>query len=273
MQSNSLRIAASRSAARAHIARVGWGILAVVLPAASGAQTTLSSSHRTYATRTDLEAAAVVAERVARTSPDKKERERKDREARVIRERLRDGDFQPGHRIYLNVQTDSALSDTLTVRSDRKLLLPGLPEMSLVGVLDSELQPYLTKEISRYIKNPTVRATGLLRLQISGSVGHPGFFSVTTDAPITDAIMLAGGPSQTADLRSVKVRRGDAVALDANVMGEAIREGLTVSEIGMRPGDELEVGDKSSGGWATTGTILKASLALVFPIVYLLRRF
>jgi protein involved in polysaccharide export with SLBB domain len=249
-------------------------VLALIAAPALGAQSSASlSARRGFASRADLEVAAATAERLARTSSDKKERDRKAREASMIRERLREGDFQPGHRIFLDVVSDSALSDTFTVRSDRKLLLPNLPEVSLVGVLDSELQDYLTKELSRYIKNPTVRATGLLRLSITGSVGRPGFYSLPMDAPVSDAIMLAGGPSGTADLHKVKVRRGDAVALEADVMDDALRQGYTLSDVGMRPGDELEVGDKTTGGWLTAGNIAKASLAAVFPLIWLFRRF
>jgi len=231
------------------------------------------STRRGFASRADLEVAATTAERLAHSSTDKDERTRKMREATVIRDRLRDGDFQPGHRVFISVVSDTSFSDTLTVRSDRKLLLGTLPEISLAGVLDSELQPFLTKEISRYIKNPTVRATGLLRLSITGSVGRPGFYSLPLDAAVTDAVMLAGGPTQTADLHKVTVRRGDATALEPDVMDEAMRQGLTLSDVGMRPGDELDVGDKSSGKWLTTGLVLKTALAAALPLFWILHRY
>jgi len=271
MISTSIASAWSRRASTTLVAGL---VLALMTAPGLGAQSSaLLSARRGFASRADLEVAAVMAERISRTSSDKKERERKAREATMIRERLREGDFQPGHRIFLDVVSDSALSDTFTVRSDRKLLLPNLPEVSLVGVLDSELQDYLTKEIARYIKNPTVRATGLLRLSITGSVGRPGFYSLPMDAPVSDAIMFAGGPNGTADLHKITVRRGDAVALEADVMDDALRQGYTLSDVGMRPGDELEIGSNTKGGWLTAGTIARAFLAAVFPIVYILRRF
>jgi protein involved in polysaccharide export with SLBB domain len=76
---------------------------------------------------------------------------------------LRNGDFLPGDRIYIVVLGDSALTDTFTVRGDRRLQLPNIPDVTLSGVLDSELNTFLTTELSRYLKNPTVTATGMVR--------------------------------------------------------------------------------------------------------------
>jgi SLBB domain-containing protein/polysaccharide biosynthesis/export protein len=231
------------------------------------------SGRRSQATRTELESAAAAAERVARSTHDGKLRERKADEAQRIRERLREGDFQPGHRIYLVVSTDSALTDTFTVRSDRKLLLPNLPEISLAGVLDSELESYLTTQVSKYVRNPTVRATGLLRIAITGAVGRPGFYSVPTDALLSDVVMLAGGPTGVAELRKSVVRRGSNVVLRSGAVDEAFRSGLTVSDVAMRPGDEVEVPDKTQRGWAKIAASVGAVSGLVFGIVWIVRSF
>src|SRR5262249_899139 len=130
------------------------------------------------------------------------------RQAGMIRKRLAEGDFQPGHRILLFVSGDSALSDTFTVRGDQKLQLPNLPEITLAGVLDSELQVYLRTELAKYIRNPTVRAQALVRVLVSGDVAKPGFYPIRTDTPVSDVVMNAGGPSPTADVKKTELRRG-----------------------------------------------------------------
>ena len=108
-----------------------------------------------------LETAARNFENCAKTDRDSGKRADCFRQAQVVRKRLAEGDFQPGHRILLFVDSDTALSDTFTVRADQKLLLPNLPEISLAGVLDSELQSYLETQLARYIRNPNVRAQAL----------------------------------------------------------------------------------------------------------------
>ena len=197
--------------------------------------------------RADLEAAAALLEQRARTEKDGDRRSKYLQDASLIRRRLVDGDFQPGHRIQLFVAGDSVLSDTFTVRADQKLLLPNLPEMSLAGVLDSELQGYLQTQVAQYIRNPSVRAQALLRVSVTGDVGNPGFYSVPTDTPVSDVIMGAGGPSSSADMGHVELRRGSAVVVKRDGIQEAFRSELTMSDIGARPGDELYVPAKPDG--------------------------
>ena len=246
-------------------------IFALALPL-SAQPSVNGSGHRSLATRSELEQAAVAAEQIARNSREDQLRKRKREEAMAIRERLREGDFQPGHRIFITVIGDSALSDTFTVRSDRKLLLPDLPPLPLVGVLDSELQAYLAKEIAKYLRNPTVTATGLLRVSISGAVGSPGFYQLPTDMMISDAIMSAGGPTATANLRAVTVRRGGTTAIGKTGMDEAIRLGLTLSDVGLRPGDELAVPDKASNTWGRVWTAATAISGFALTIFWLTSR-
>ena len=246
-----------------------WGTLATAI----GAQTPAGSGVRTLARRSDLEAAAQSAEQLARSSSDRKIRERKASEASAIRLRLREGDFQPGHRILLSVLEDSALTDTFTVRSDRKLLLPNLPELSLVGVLDGELQDYLTTQIAKYVKSPTVQASALLRMSILGAVGKPGFYALPTDLLVSDAIMLAGGPNSTADLNGSIVRRSTQVVVNKDAMRDAIRQGVTLTDVGLRPGDELYVPDKSTNKWLTIARGAGAATGLLLSVAWLVRRF
>jgi len=197
--------------------------------------------------RADLEGAAATFEQCARTDKSGDRRARCLQNASLIRKRLAEGDFQAGHRILLFVTGDSALSDTFTVRADQKLLLPNLPELSLTGVLDSELQGYLQTRIAQYIRNPSVRAQALLRVSVSGAVANPGFYSVPTDTPISDVIMNAGGPSSSADMREAELRRGSAVVVKREGIQEAFRSEMTMSDIGARPGDELYVPAKPDG--------------------------
>jgi len=197
--------------------------------------------------RAELETAAATLEQCARADKDDDRRAKCRRDASLLRRRLAEGDFQPGHRILLFVTGDSALSDTFTVRADQKLQLPTLPELTLTGVLDSELQDYLQTSIGQYIRNPSVRAQALLRVSVSGDVTNPGFYSVATDTPLSDVIMNAGGPSGSADLNKAELRRGKAIVVEREGIREAFRSELTMSDIGARPGDELYVPAKPDG--------------------------
>src|SRR5438093_9895859 len=86
--------------------------------------------------------------------------------------------FQPGDRILLRVEGDSALSDTFTVVAGPALRLPDVGEICLAGVRRTDLEAHLTRELGRYIKEPVVQAHALIRVSVVGEVTRPGFYAV-----------------------------------------------------------------------------------------------
>ena len=225
------------------------------------------STARQPVSRAELEAVKARALTAAKNTNDEKTRRSHLLTAQRIETRLRDGDFQAGHRILLAVYADSSLTDTFTVRADRKLLLPNLPPISVAGLLDSELEPALQKELGKYLRNPTVRAQGLLRLSILGAVASPGFYSFPMDFLVTDAIMEAGGPGKDAKMDRSEIKRSGSVVVNREGMQEAFRLGLTLNDIGARPGDELLVpGEQTKGKWQTVLTVASVVTGLAYGV-------
>jgi protein involved in polysaccharide export with SLBB domain len=257
-------------ASRLVSARVAILAMAALTPLATAAAQANLGNGRRQATRSELEVVARALESAASGAPDEKVRSKHLADANTVRQRLRNGDFIPGDRILLQVIGDTVLSDTFTVRQDRRLQLPSIPDISLHGVLDSELEPYLTQELSKYIRNAQVTATGLVRVAVNGAVGRPGFHTVPVDQALTDVLMGAGGPAGNAELRKSIVRRGNQVILDRDALQEAFRLGNTVGDVSMRDGDELFVPAAQPGGagWQQIVTILGALTGVVFAIRY-----
>ena len=249
------------------------GVAPVRLTAQSAQTTPVATPERLSPKRSLLDSLAGNLERLARSERDAARRADLLRQSQDIRKRLAVGDFQAGHRILLFVTGDSALSDTFTVRGDQKLQLPNLPEISLAGVLDSELQGYLQTQLAQYIRNPTVRAQALVRVSVSGAVANPGFYPIRTDTPVSDVIMNAGGPSQTADVNKTELRRGSAVVVKRAGIQSAIRSELTMSDIGARPGDELFVPEKPTGSrWTKIAAATASITGIVWTIVWIVGR-
>jgi hypothetical protein len=249
-----------------------YAVTAIAVAAGTGlAQGSLGEGRR-QATRAELEQTARAAEQASATAPDEKTRDKLIADATAIRQRLRNGDFLPGDRIYLIVSADSALTDTFTVRGDRRLQLPNLPDITLAGVLDSELETYLTTEIAKYIKNPTVTATGLVRLTITGAVGRNGFLTFPVDQSITDVLMTAGGLSPSSQLDATEVKRSGKVIIDKKAFQEAVRQGRTVGDMALRDGDEIVVPSTSTvGGLPAIVKVIAAVAPLIFLIRFLTR--
>lgn len=249
-----------------------WGYrlllcLLVAAPLTTALGQSVMGELRRQASRSELEKAAKAAESASLTAPDEKTRQKYRVDAMSIRQRLENGDFIPGDRIKLFIEGDTVLSDTFTVRGDRMLPLPNIPAISLHGVLDSELEPYLTNELLKYIKRVSLEATPLVRISL---VGFPqsNFFTIPVDAAITDVISAAGGwgpPTAVASDKAV-VRRAGKVFMDTKETAEAIRQGKTVGDMALRDGDELYVPDRASSTfqWQTVLAVVGALTSVIF---------
>ena len=255
--------------------RIAWNVrllvpLLVFLPGGMQAQGSIGEMRR-QATRTELERAAKAAESASMQQRDEKVRHQLQADAAAIRERLQNGDFIPGDRIMLLVQGDSVLSDTFTVRGDRMLPLPNIPAISLQGVLDSELESHLTKELLKYIKTVNLEATPLVRISLLG-FPKSTFYTVPVDQAITDVIDAAGGwgtGSSVAPDKAV-VRRNGKVFLDSKATAAAVREAKTVGDMSLRNGDELYLPDKASSGF--NWQLVLGGVGAVTTLIWAVRR-
>ncbi len=235
------------------------------------AQRTSGDARRAHASRDELEALALAAERAA-TSGSAAERQQKRAEAAALRERLLEGDFHVGDRIILEVRGEPTLTNSFTVRSGRVLVLPNLAEMSVRGVLRAELQDYLTKQIARYVRNPDVQATSLIRLAVLGNVQKPGFYSLPADVLISDAIMEAGGPSSDANVGKSVVKRGQREIWSETAVQTAVTSGKTLDQLNLRAGDEIFVGERTRRSWLGVVQAAGAVVGVVAGVVLIATR-
>lgn len=209
--------------------------LSLLVPGAAAAQSADSLADRPLATRAELERL------VARLRDDAGRQEVLQR----VRSRLTLGDFRPGDLILLQVQGESTLTDTFAVRATGDLVLPSpvVGALPLGGVLRAELQDTLTRFLSRFLATPVVAAQALIRLSIQGEVAHAGIYGVPADARLSDALMAAGGTTQRADLRKLRLERDG----DRRWSGKTVD--VPIDRLGVRDGDQLVVGGRHSGAF------------------------
>jgi protein involved in polysaccharide export with SLBB domain len=219
--------------------------------------------------RADLVAAATRAEAAA-TTGDPAQRTQNAMTAAAIRQRLHDGDLQIGDRVVVTITSDAVHRDTVVVRSERRLELPGMIVVPVAGVLRSELQERVSFEVLKYIKAQQVEVTPLMRVGVLGAVTRPGYFAFASDIPLSDAIMGAGGPTGTADVGRTTVRRRNQEFRSAGETSKAIANGLTLDQFGLSAGDELVVGQHSAFGPSLLG--MTGALASVLTLFVALHR-
>jgi protein involved in polysaccharide export with SLBB domain len=214
-----------------------------------------------FESRTDLEAQAKAAEAQHRTS-----------EAWLLKTRLEQGDFQEGDRIVIVFPNVGPNSDTVVVREGKIVQLPRVSDFQLQGVLRSELNTRLTEHMAKYLRDPTVRATPLLRLSVFGEVGKPGFLYGRADVLLTDVIMQAGGPTSVADLNKVVIKRGSDVIWPEQSVRTALADGLSLDRLHLRAGDEIVVGRRREIAWWSVVQLVGAAVFAVTTVATLLRR-
>ena len=230
-------------------------LFAVTAPRAAAAQTrnVKEEAKRATATRQELENMAIEDESIA-AQPQSSSSLRRERlaDAQAIRTRLQQGDFQAGDRIVLRITGDPNVKpeDTVTVRPGGVIALNQMGEISVRGVLRSELAAHMRREIGRFVRNATVVTTPVVRLGMFGQLLRTGFFEFPSDMLLSEAIMRTGGPAQTADQHNVTIRRGSGETWGRQSVDIALQEGVTIEQLGLRGGDQLTMGEK--GGLSAT---------------------
>ena len=239
-----------------------------------------------HASRGDLEARVRRLEDLAQSAAVRDvEREQARVQLAALRSRLDDGDFRFGDRIAVRIDDHAAaraavgafgrtleeqLSDTFSVGSARELSLPVVGTISLRGVLRSELEDHLTKEVGRYIRQPVLRASSLIRVSIQGSVARPGYYSLPTGSSLSDALMAAGGTAPTAKIAKLRIDRDGRPFMEGDPLQRAIAEGRTFEEVDLRGGDQFVVPDRR-GSAETTLKIIGVALSIPVTIFTLIR--
>lgn len=188
-----------------------------------------------------------------------------------IQQRLQEGDLRAGDRIALVVEDFPALSDTFNVSSGRSITLPEIGAIPVAGILRSELQEHLTKELGKFIQAPIVHARSLVRVQIIGAVARPGFYAVDAHMLVGDALMIAGGPMATAQLDRITIERGNERIWSREDLRVAIVEGRTLDQLGVRAGDNINVPQRSEGRIAMLQSVVIVVSGLASVILLLTR--
>ena len=245
---------------------VVFAALASTLPVAGQAPPDTDPG-RPERTRADLEGLLQYYDEVLESpaySDNVKERVRRD--AEQVRTRLQQGDFRLGDRIALYVEGEPELPDTVAVQAGPSLALPLFGDISLRGVLRSEIETHLTEELGRFIRDPTVRAKGLMRVSVQGAVGAPGFYVIPADMLVGETLMVAGGPAANANLNELRVERGGERVLGGQELQEAMQQGLTLDQLNLQAGDQFVMPERGQGFFNNIGVIAGLITTLSFAI-------
>lgn len=113
--------------------------------------------------------------------------------------------------IKVSVWENKDLTLDLIVRPDGKISMPLIQDVTAEGATAAELAALIQRNLTAFIKDPQV---SVIVLQVNapkyfviGNVAKPGTYSLRSETSILQALALAGGFTQFASTRSIKLIR------------------------------------------------------------------
>jgi polysaccharide biosynthesis/export protein len=113
--------------------------------------------------------------------------------------------------LAINVWKEPDVSRSVPVRSDGKISLPLVGELTASGQTPLQLEQEITKRLQNYISEPEVTvivtASKSQKVNIMGMVSRPGSYVLTSSTTVLDAIAMAGGFKDFAKQKSIYILR------------------------------------------------------------------
>ena len=156
-----------------------------------------------------------------------------------------------GDRLRVDIFNVPEYSGEFYVLGDGAINLPVVGAIPVQGLTVQRASSLLTAYFSRYVKRPIVTISVLaprpVQFAIAGEVTRAGSYTIPFTADnrkfptVSQAIQLAGGTTQTANLRQVQVRRAATGRVMAVNMFDVLQRGNTGQDITLRDGDTVYI--------------------------------
>lgn len=156
-----------------------------------------------------------------------------------------------GDRLRVDIFNVPEYSGEFYVLGDGAINLPVVGAIPIQGLTVQKASGLLTAYFSRYVKRPIVTISVLaprpVQFAIAGEVTRAGSYTIpfANDnrkfPTISQAIQLAGGTTQTANLRQVQVRRAASGRIVNVNIFDVLQRGNTGQDITLRDGDTIYI--------------------------------
>lgn len=156
-----------------------------------------------------------------------------------------------GDRLRVDIFNVPEYSGEFYVLGDGAINLPVVGAIPIQGLTVQKASSLLTAYFSRYVKRPIVTISVLaprpVQFAIAGEVTRAGSYTIPFSndnrkfPTISQAIQLAGGTTQTANLRQVQVRRAASGRIVNVNIFDVLQRGNTGQDITLRDGDTIYI--------------------------------
>ena len=178
--------------------------------------------------------------------------------------------IRPGDAIDTELMGYHDTGGTWIVDADGNYQLPVFPKLHVAGLTDDQAADKIREAVGTLYKSqPAVSVRVTHRVSVLGQVRSPGLYQIDGSERVADVIAKAGGMTDQASLRGVRVASEDGTR--RKNLSDDLHSGRTLREIGLRSGDVIYVparhGLSDWRNWATVASMM-ASLALVYDIAH-----
>ena len=162
--------------------------------------------------------------------------------------------INPGDEIEIYVWGDERLQRVLKVLPDGSVSFPLVGRIDALNKLPTDIEGVVVQGLADQYRNSVPRVTvsvknpSGLTFAVAGKVRSPGSFTPGHYVNVLEAISVAGGPTEFADLGKVKLFRKQGnqvividVKLDTAMKGSASRADLEGAVVELQSGDTVVV--------------------------------
>jgi polysaccharide export outer membrane protein len=175
----------------------------------------------------------------------------------------------PQDKLDVNVFQIMDLSKSVVVETNGTILLPLIGQVEANGRTVKALSEDIAAKLGeKYVKDPlvtvTVTESASRKVTVDGAVMQPGIYPIAGNTTLTQAVALARGTIEDANLRQVAIFRNEGEKRLAAVFDlSAIRSGK-MPDPQVRPNDVVVVDTRE-------GRRILRSLGTLVPFLYLVR--
>jgi polysaccharide export outer membrane protein len=158
--------------------------------------------------------------------------------------------LRPGDVLQIRVWGQEEFSGKFQVDEDWNIQYPILGEINVKDLTVAQVRDRVRAGLEQIFRTPFVTVTPLFRMAVLGEVRSAGLYTVDPTLSVIDVVALAGGSTPDGNMKKIRLLRG-GTEMQLNFEREALA-GRTLSEIGVRSGDEIVVPRK----WFTRSDFL-----------------
>lgn len=118
-----------------------------------------------------------------------------------------------GDQIEITVFGQPDLSTTAAIKPDGMIELPLVKDVKAGGMTVAQFEAQLTRLYRKYLKAPSisvaVKQFSMNHIYVMGEVAKPGRYDLTDNMTVLDALTLAGGSTDKANLDGIHISRDE----------------------------------------------------------------